>query len=281
MSATDLLNELTAAGLTVVEEPKWKTRGFNWAVGGKPEGVMQHHTAPPNPYPIKRLYGPPLFLIKANAATHEDGTLFLIAYKRCNFSSGRGSKKVLTENVRKQIAPTHNALVRGLQGGNKHFWNIENSHPGDGSSIPQVQLDTIVIATRVFNNHFGLVSEQDISHAEWTKRKIDPYWNGSNRTAIEQIRAGVEQGEDDMPISEEEWQRFSDLIDERIRFQLMMDDSAGNPRYIKDEPSRFFSQLVLNSALHAYSQGRKIYQTIDQARNFAKDAADHPTLGPE
>ena len=159
---------------------------------------MEHHTAPPNPFPIKKLYGPPFYWIKANAATHEDGTLFLIAYRACNYSSGRGSKKVLEENVRKRIAPTHNATVRGLQGGNKHFWNIENSHPGDGSAISPRQLDTIIVATRVFVDHFGLVSEQVISHAEWTRRKIDPFWNGSNRTAIMQIRSGVEQGDEDM-----------------------------------------------------------------------------------
>lgn len=186
-----LLTELRNAGLTVVEEPDWKTRGSTWAVNGKPEGVMQHHTAPPNPFPIKKLYGPPLFRTKANVATHEDGTLFLIAYKACNFSSGRGMKSVLVDNVRKSIAPTRNATARGLKGGNRHFWNFENSHPGDGSSIPQVQLDTIIAATQVVNAHFDLDPEQVISHAEWTRRKIDPFWNGSNRTAIEQIRAGV------------------------------------------------------------------------------------------
>ncbi len=200
VTASRLLTELRNVGLTVVEESGWATRGNAWAVNGKPESVMQHHTAPPNPFPIKKLYGPPLFRIKANMATHEDGTLFLIAYKACNFSSGRGMLSVLVDNVRRSIAPTHNATASGSKGGNRHFWNFENSHPGDGSSIPQVQLDTIIVATRVVNAHFGLNSEQVISHAEWTRRKIDPFWNGSNRTAINQIRAGVSGGdqEDDM-----------------------------------------------------------------------------------
>ena len=193
MSATRLLLDLKAAGISrIVEEPGWRTRGFNWHVGGEPEGVMEHHTALPNPYPVKKLYGPPLYWIKANMLTHEDGTLFLIAYKACNYSSGIGSRKVLEENVRKEVAPTRNALVWGTKGGNRHFWNIENSHPGDGSEISPLQLQTIIVATRVVIEHFGLVSEQVISHAEWTKRKIDPLWNGSNRTAIEQIRAAVD-----------------------------------------------------------------------------------------
>jgi len=205
MSATKLLADLKAAGLHVVEEPGWKKRGWGWRVDGEPEGVMQHHTAPPNPYPIKKLYGPPSYFIKCNMATHEDGTLYLVAYKACNYSSGRGMKSVLTDNVRKSIAPTHNATKRGLWGGNKHFWNYENSHPGDGSDIPQVQLDAIIVSTQVVIDHFGMNPEQVISHAEWTKRKIDPRWNGSNRTAINQIREGVS---DDMAELSVEAQKF-------------------------------------------------------------------------
>ncbi len=188
MSADTLLAALKAAGLHVVEEPGWKKRGNRWNINARPEGVMQHHTAPPNPYPIKKLYGPPFYRIKCNMATHENGVLYLVAYKACNYSSGYGSLKVLRENVRKSIAPTHNGLVRGIKSGNRHFWNYENSHPGDGSAIPQVQLDTIIESTRIVMDHFGLNANQVISHAEWTRRKIDPRWNGSNRTAIEQIR---------------------------------------------------------------------------------------------
>ncbi len=191
MSATKLLADLRAAGLHVVEEPGWKKRGWRWRVDGEPEGVMQHHTAPPNPYPIKKLYGPPSYFIKCNMATHEDGTLYLVAYRACNYSSGYGMLSVLRDNVRKSIAPTHNATKRGAKGGNKHFWNYENSHPGDGSDIPQVQLDTIIVSTQVVVDHFGMDPEQIISHAEWTRRKIDPRWNGSNRIAINQIREGV------------------------------------------------------------------------------------------
>lgn len=195
MKADQLLSDLKDVGLTVVEEPGWKTRGYKWAVDGKPEGVMQHHTAPPNPYPIKKLYGPLLYLIKANMATHEDGTLFLIAYNRCNYSSGRGMKAVLENNVRKEIPPTRNAPTKGLAGGNSHFWNYENSHPGDGSPLPDVQLRTIVLSNIVVNAHFGLNWKRIISHAEWTSRKIDPRWNGSNRVAIKQIRELVGEGE--------------------------------------------------------------------------------------
>jgi len=203
-TATDLFRALVAAGLDVTTEPGWEKRGNRWNVDGKPEGVMQHHTAPPNPYPIKRLYGPPLYRIKANMATHEDGRLYLIAYRACNYSSGYGMRSVLEDNVRKSIAPTHNGTRRGTKSGNRHFWNYENSHPGDGSPIPDVQLETIIESNRIVNDHFGLDPEQTISHAEWTARKPDPKWNGSNRTAIEQIREGVAE----MAIMSKEAQEF-------------------------------------------------------------------------
>ena len=193
MSADQLLANLISAGLDVVEEPGWKTRGRTWRTNGQPEGVMQHHTAPPNPYPIKALYG---VRIKANMATHENGTVYMIAYNACNYSSGPGSKKVLTGNVRPSIPPPDNARARGLYdtplwGGNKYYWNFENSHPGDGSPIPKAQFDAIIISSQIVIDHFGLNWEQIISHAEHSRRKIDPRWNGNNRTAIEQIRAGV------------------------------------------------------------------------------------------
>ena len=215
MSANQLLANLKSAGLKVVEEPGWATRGNRWNVNGKPEGVMQHHTAPPNPYPIKALYPTTAlqYRIKCNMATHPDGTLFMVAYKACNYSSGPGMLDVLKNNVRKSIAPTHNALKRGLKGGNRHFWNYENSHPGDGSPIPEVQLETIIESTRIVINHFELDVEQIISHAEWTRRKIDPRWNGSNRIAINQIREGVRS--DDMAIMADNIQQFwVDVFDE-------------------------------------------------------------------
>ena len=188
-TAVQLLTKLRDQGLHVVEEPGWRTRGNNWAVGGKPEGIMEHHTAPPTPFPIKKLYGPPFFRTKCNMATHPDGTLFMVAWKACNFSSGRGMNSVLIDNVRKSIAPTHNATKQGLKFGNRHFWNVENSHDGDGSPIPQVQLDVIVLSAQITLDVFELEVEQIISHASWTSRKVDPRWTSfNNRIAITDIR---------------------------------------------------------------------------------------------
>lgn len=201
MTAERLVADLRAAGLVVKLLPGWDTRGGSWryrsparAVSAwmvnRPVTVLHHHTAPPVPYPPYRLITNGL--IKANMNTKPDGTVWMIAYKACNYSSGPGSATVLGD-VMAGREITANALTRGLRDDintNPYYWNFENDHPGDGSALPAVQFNAIVTATQVVNSYFG-IDAFPISHAESTRRKIDPRWNGSNRTAIEQIRAAV------------------------------------------------------------------------------------------
>lgn len=187
-----LAGELRAAGLTVMEYSGWSTRGAAWAELGKPTGIMQHHTTNPVPYPVDQLAGADQGRIKCNINTKPDGTIWLVAYEACNYSSGAGSSKVLKE-VKAGTPPTANANDRGLVddlNGNPWFFNFENDHKGDGSAIPQAQLDAIILASQVVAKHFGITEKNTISHAEWTARKIDPYWNGDDR-CIEAIRSGM------------------------------------------------------------------------------------------
>jgi hypothetical protein len=190
VTASDLLDDLLAAGLSVETLPDWETRGGSWATGS-PVGVMEHHTAPPVPFPVDKLVGSQL---KANINTKPDGTVWILAYRACNYSSGTGSGVVLDETQR-GTPPPANAADRGLDddtNGNPWYFNFENDHPGDGSPIPAVQLDAIAVATRVVLDHFGLADGSVVSHAEWTARKSDPYWNGDRR-CIEEIRRRVEE----------------------------------------------------------------------------------------
>jgi hypothetical protein len=104
-----------------------------------------------------------------------------------------GSSVVLAEATAGE-PPTKNAIDRDLGddiNGNPWFFNFENDHAGDGGPIPQVQHDAIVEATRVVLNHYALSPGNVISHAEWTRRKGDPYWNGDRR-CIETIRQALE-----------------------------------------------------------------------------------------
>jgi hypothetical protein len=203
VSAAALLEALRDDGLTVKELAGWKTRGGTWK-HGKPIGLMQHHTAAPVPFPVSKLSGT---LIKCNINTKPDGTVWLVSYGACNYSSGSGLSVVLNE-VLAGTSPKKNAKDRGFAAGdddtngNPLFWNFENDHLGDGSPMPAVQSDAIVRASRISLEHLGLSgAERMISHAEWTARKQDPFWNGDRRV-IEQIRAATE-GDDEMTPEQE------------------------------------------------------------------------------
>jgi hypothetical protein len=157
---------------------------------------MHHHTAPPVPYPVDDLAGHDSGKIKCNMNTKPDGTVWVVAYEATNYSSGNGSSKVLKE-VRAGTPPSANAKDRGLSddtNGNPYFWNFENDHPGNGSIIPAVQYDAIITATNVVLEYWNLDPGNVISHAEWTARKTDPYWNDDKR-CIEDLRAGLGDGD--------------------------------------------------------------------------------------
>jgi hypothetical protein len=210
----DLVDALRAAGLKVGTVDGYADRGGSWS---GPVGIMEHHTAPPVPFPPDRLIGEQL---KANMSTDPDGTVWVLAYGSCNYSSGSGSSVVLAE-VRAGTPPTENASDRGLDddvNGNPYFWNFENGHPGDGSPIPEIQLDAIAMATAVVCDHFGLSAANVISHAEWTARKSDPYWN-NNRRAIVDLRAMVEEVMT-MPTADEIRQIVREELDRRIDGRL-------------------------------------------------------------
>lgn len=203
MAATDLLKACEAAGIDVRADSGWESRGGSWllrnpfkagTIKNQPIAIMHHHTAPPVPYPIPKLNGTSDGLIKCNMNTKPDGTLWLVAYKACNYSSGKGSSVVLKE-MKSGTPPTKNALERNLVDdtyGNKYFWNFENDHPGDGSKIPDDQLATIITSSIIVINYFEIQNDSILSHSEWTRRKRDPYWNSSLR-AIEEIRRLVEE----------------------------------------------------------------------------------------
>lgn len=219
MTARALYEALVDAGLKVHQYPRWETRGGRWAMG-TPLGQMVHHTAAPVPYPVDRLAGA---LLKANINTKPDGRVWLIAYGACNYSSGAGSNVVLGE-VKAGTPPTANASDRDLRddtNGNPYFWNSENDHYGKGGPLPEIQEEAITVSTRVVNAHFGLNAGNTISHAEWTRRKSDPYWNGDRR-AIEAIRAALKEDDPMLPIEK------GDPRDEVVRaLKQLLNDTYG------------------------------------------------------
>jgi len=197
MTAAVLLSNLRDAGLTVHEFSSWMTRGGSWEFD-KPIGIMEHHTAPPVPYPVSNLAGVLDGNIKCNMNVKPDGTIWMVAYEACNFSSGGGMRQVRNE-VLAGTPPTKNARDRGWSSdgsddddnGNDLFWNFENDHAGNGTAMPAIQTAAIITASAVVADYWGFDWRQVISHAEWTARKGDPNWDGSDRV-IESLRDGME-----------------------------------------------------------------------------------------
>lgn len=195
-----LADAFRAAGINVVEEPSWKTRGRAWGgAGGLPDGGMQHHTAPPVPFNVRALYPKPLGTldkgrIKANWNVKQDGTLHVIAAGACTFSSGPGTNAVLQE-VRAGKAPTGTALKRQFMDdadGNPFFLNNETDHAGDGSPIPDPQYLTVVRAWVAVCAELGWPAAKIIAHGEWTRRKPDPAWDDEDsHMNLQRIRADV------------------------------------------------------------------------------------------
>jgi hypothetical protein len=186
-----LADGFRSAGLRVVEEPDWESRGKAW-LRGRPIGGLQHHTAAPVPYPVRSLYKP--IRIKCNFNVKSDGTVHVIAAGSCNYSTGEGSLVVRTETG-KGIAPTGTAKARRLDndaGGNPWYVTNESDHLGDGTPIPRDQYEAILTCWQVIFGEMGWTAERLISHGEWTDRKTDPAWNEKNsHENMEELRADL------------------------------------------------------------------------------------------
>ncbi len=191
MRLTWLADGFRSAGLRVVEEPDWLSRGGQW-LRGRPIGAIQHHTARPVPYNVRALYRPER--IKCNFNVKPDGTVHVIAAGTCDYSTGPGSKTVRDETAR-GVAPSGTAKARGLPddaGGNAWYINNETDHLGHGEPIPAVQYDAVLKCWLVIFDQMGWAAERLIAHGEWTARKVDPRWNDKNcHQNMEDLRADL------------------------------------------------------------------------------------------
>jgi hypothetical protein len=147
--------------------------------------------------------------------------------------------------------------------GNPYFWNIENDAPGNGLPIPDVQYQAIVTAAAVTARYWNLTTTQIISHAEWTARKIDPYWNNTTRAAA-QIRSDLE---DQMTPDE-----YRAIVREELLAQLeiaLRTDYTGSTYQ--------HSKVVSNSTWRTEVGGvnrEYLSQVLVSSRNWAKLAAE-------
>lgn len=158
---TWLADTLRAAGLKVVEQPGWQSRGRGSM--GTVRGVLLHHTA-------GALTGnaPSLNLVQngrsdlpgplSQLVLGRDGTFFVVGAGRCNHA-GAGN-------------------WRGVTTGNSSLIGIEAENAGTGKDPwPAVQLDAYARGVAAILRHIGAGPEMAAGHKEYATprgRKIDP-----------------------------------------------------------------------------------------------------------
>lgn len=198
MRQLDLAEALRSWGLTVYEEPGWRTRGQDLLRDIR--GILLHHTAGPasGVDPSKRvvrdgrsgLAGPLAQLYLAR-----DGTWVTIASGLANHAGLGGPWKNVPQNM-----------------GNYHLLGVEAESTGYGDWTP-AQLEAYPRGVAALLADFGLGSDRAVAHKEWApSRKIDPAgWPGDmggfRSTVNYQMNAGP-QGEDMTP---EQDKRLKDI----------------------------------------------------------------------
>ena len=179
-----------AAGLRVVKVDGWRTRTKppkSKANGGKfqPIGVIDHHTAPPVPGNLEKLSKACNISIR-----HPDGAVCLLN-SGWAYDSGWGDRFVLAAVKADAPLPRPTDTYKTLDPdpipggmnpgvlGNPFFIDIEVQHLGDKSPLLEVMERALVVTNAALCEFMGWNPKtRVIGHREWTKRKIDPRWNG-------------------------------------------------------------------------------------------------------
>lgn len=182
---------------------KWRQMTMPYSLPLDPQGILNHHTAPPVPYPLNKLADRCNWTIR-----WPDGAVVLmnagIAY-----DSGQGDPKVL-DRVRTDQAvlgrtsswPTDFTAASRVSG-TRWYIDCEVQHPGDGSPLPPAMRRSLVVSDAAICEFMSWdPAARLLGHLEWTRRKIDPRWDGTNNQ-VPQIRidtatqlAAWKQGDD-------------------------------------------------------------------------------------
>ena len=160
MRAPWIADVLRAAGLNVVEEPGWESRGKEFV---SIDGHMAHHTASPKTSTLavnlsvvingNSVAPGPI----ANVLLWRDGTCHVIASGRCNHA-GKGVLPWVP-----------------LDQGNTHLLATEAVNDGIGELWAPEMVEAYEIGTAAMLRHLGLGSDRATTHSEYAPtRKIDP-----------------------------------------------------------------------------------------------------------
>lgn len=203
------------AGIPVVEwegphpstgkHVKWRDMQMPYSSPVTPVGILNHHTAPPVPYPLDKLAD------RCNWSIRSPDGAVCIVNAGIAYDSGYGDPKVLDRVKTDQPVmgrtttwPT-DFTADGRISGTRWYIDCEVQHPGDGSPLPEPMLHSLVVSDAAICEHYGWdPASRLLGHLEWTRRKIDPYWNGivnsmpSIRLAVAAQLAAWNQGDADM-----------------------------------------------------------------------------------
>ena len=197
---------LRAAGLNVVEQPGWETRGKDFV---SIDGHMAHHTASPKTSTLtvnlsvvtngNAVAPGPI----ANVLLWRDGTYYVIASGRCNHA-GKGVLPWVAQDQ-----------------GNTHLLSTEAVNDGIGELWVPAMVEAYEIGTAAMLRHLGLDSSRATTHAEYAPtRKIDPAGPTGGRIATLPGRSTW------LPVS---WR-------ERIADRLRPPPAPTPPTTLEDEP---------------------------------------------
>jgi len=204
-----LPDELRAYGLNVVVMDGWDTAQgrYRWTLqdGSRsyenpPSGVLFHGTAGTRSIPIVRTrLGR---WSSANAWTGlDDGhgilhstiqpgklnrpTIYLTAAGPARYSAGYGHLPV-RDLMFNDIRPLTDAQGRdSLTALNRYTFNVENTHPNDGSLIDPDVFDVLVGIGVVLHQMFDW-TERTLGHRTWTRRKpVDPWFTPGGLVALQ------------------------------------------------------------------------------------------------
>lgn len=219
MRLTDMGTFLRAQGLTVVEQPGWKTRGA--VLPAKPDTIIAHHTATPasanGDLPTLRLLvngrsdlpGP-----LCQIALSRSGVIHLVAAGKANHA-GKGAWR----------GQTSSAATIG----------IEAEHPGGREHWSKLQYDAYVRLCAALCRYLEVDPGRVCAHREWALpagRKTDPNFDmGDFRLAVRNALtakptpSAPTEGEDVFNDADKKW--LTTQLDDRLRILLRAEKADG------------------------------------------------------
>ncbi len=188
---------LRSAGVNVIELNGWEEAqgDYLWtdldsgarSYDGKPTCYMIHHTGSVAANPF---VGGPVAWSKANCwagllrdgRLYQDGggepTIIFTSAGPARISSGYGHGPTLHEVADDVRVPWDQPSSDTNMAANRYAWNVETVHAGDGGPINPGVEHSLAVMGALMCDRFDWSPYRTIGHLTWTKRKIDPYWDG-------------------------------------------------------------------------------------------------------